>query len=97
MSEDELLSALNGSESVNENEKNSTDTESIKKEDYDANEIIKKPTMPDPTKEYKTIRDIRKENCDKDMILRDLDFTLDAERYHYKPKKTVSAFNNNYI
>ena len=45
----------------------------------------------------KTIREIRKENRDEDKILGDLDFIFDPEKDHYKPKKTVSAFNNNYI
>ena len=45
----------------------------------------------------KTIREIRKENCDEDKIIRDLDFTFDLGRDHNEPKKTVSAFNNNYI
>ena len=63
MSEDELLSALNESESVKSNEKNFMDTKLIKNEDYDADEILrKKKTIPDPTKIDKTIRDIRKEN-----------------------------------
>ena len=53
--------------------------------------------MPDPTKINKTIREIRKENFDEDKILRDLDFTFDPEKDHYEPKKTVRAFNNNYI
>ena len=42
MSKDRLLSGLNASESVKENEKNSKDTDSIKNEDYDAGEILKK-------------------------------------------------------
>ena len=42
MSEDRLLSGLNASESVKENEKNSKDTDSIKIEHYDAGEILKK-------------------------------------------------------
>ena len=37
-----LLSALNASASVKENEKNSKDTDLIKHEDYDAGEILKK-------------------------------------------------------
>ena len=45
----------------------------------------------------KTIREIRKENLEKGKILRDLDSFFDPEKYHYEPKKTVSAFNNNYI
>ena len=43
----------------------------------------------------KTIRDI-KENCDKDIILRDLDFIFYPEK-NYEPEKTVSSFNNNFI
>ena len=72
------------------------DKESIRKEDYDAHKTVK-TTMPDPTKINKTIREIRKENFDEDKILRDLDFTFDPEKDHYEPKKTVRAFNNNYI
>ena len=37
----------------------------------------------------KTIREIRKENPDKDKILRDLDFTFNSERDHYEPKKML--------
>ena len=96
MSEDKLLSALNASESVKESKKNSDDTESTRNEDYDADEILK-TTWPDPTKINKTIREIRKENCDKDKIFRDLRFLFDPEKDHHKPVKTVSAFNNNYI
>ena len=44
-----------------------------------------------------TIREIRKENLDEDKILGDLDFIFDPEKDHHEPKKTVSAFNNNYI
>ena len=43
------------------------------------------------------IREIRKENLDEDKILRHLDFIFDPEKDHYELKKTVSAFNNNYI
>ena len=45
----------------------------------------------------KNIREIRKENLDEDKILRHLDFIFDPEKDHYELKKTVSAFNNNYI
>ena len=45
----------------------------------------------------KNIREIRKENLDEDKILRHLDFIFDPEKHHYELKKTVSAFNNNYI
>ena len=45
----------------------------------------------------KTITEIRRENRDEDKILRDLDFIFDPKKDHYEPKKTVSAFNNNYI
>ena len=45
----------------------------------------------------KIIRKIRKENRDEDKILRDSDFIFDPEKDHYEPKKTVRAFNNNYI
>ena len=30
-------------------------------------------------------------------MLRHLGFLFDPEKDHYKPKKTASAFNNNYI
>ena len=53
--------------------------------------------MPDPTKTNKTITEIRQENCDKDKIFSDLRFLLDLEKDHYKPVKTVSAFNNYHI
>ena len=43
------------------------------------------------------MREIRKENRDKDKILRELRFLLYLEKDHYKPIKTDSAFNNNYI
>ena len=40
MFKDESLRVLSLSESVKENEKDSKDTDSIKNEDYDANEIL---------------------------------------------------------
>ena len=95
MSEDRL-SALNGSKSVKESEKNFDDTESTRNKDYDADKILK-TAMPDQTKINKTIREIRKENRDEDKMFRDLRFLLDPEKDHYEPKKSVSAFNNNYI
>ena len=49
------------------------------------------------SKPVKTRREIRKENHDEDKILRDLRFLFDTEKDHYEPKKTASAFNNNYI
>ena len=61
MSEHELLSALNESEST------------------------------------KTIRELRKENRDKDKIFKNLRFLLDPEKDQYEPKTTASASNNNYI
>ena len=45
----------------------------------------------------KTIKEIRKENSDEDKILRDFDFIFDPGKDHHEPKKTASAFNNNYI
>ena len=42
MSEDRLLSALNASGSVKENKNNFSDIESIRNENYDADEILKK-------------------------------------------------------
>ena len=60
MSEDKLLSALNASESVKENERNTKDTDLTKNEDYDAGEIRKKTTMPDLIKTNKTTRETRK-------------------------------------
>ena len=42
MFKDESLSVLRVSESVKENKKNSKDTDSIKNEDYDADEILGK-------------------------------------------------------
>ena len=51
----------------------------------------------DRAKINKTIREIRRENYEADKILRDLYFTFDPEKDHYEPKKTVDAFNNNYI
>ena len=57
MSEDRLLSALNASESVKESE---------------ADEKFRKKTvMTDPTKQYKSISEIRKKNSDEDKIFRD--------------------------
>ena len=83
MSEDRLLSALNASESVKESE---------------ADEKFRKKTvMTDPTKQYKSISEIRKKNSDEDKIFRDLRFLLDPEKDHYKSVRTVSTFNNNYI
>ena len=59
--------------------------------------LKKKTNMPNPTKEYTTIRDMIKENRDKDKILRYLDFTFDLVKGHYEPEKAVSIFNNNCI
>ena len=81
MSECRILSALSASESVKESKNNFDDTESTRNEDYDADEILK-TTMPDPTKINKTIREIRKENCNEDKIFRDLRFLLDPEKDH---------------
>ena len=53
--------------------------------------------MPDPAKMNKTIRETRKENPVKYIMLGNLDCTFDPEKDHYDPKKTVSVFNNNYI
>ena len=59
--------------------------------------LKKKTNMPNPTKEYTTIRDMIKENRDKDKILRYLDFTFDLVKDHYEPEKAVSIFNNSCI
>ena len=91
MSEDRLLSALNVLGSAKKIEKNLDDTKSARNEYFDTDKALK------ATKINKTIREIRKENRDEEKILRDLDFTFDPEKDHYGPKKTVSAFNNNYI
>ena len=56
-----------------------------------------KDTKPSFRSKNKTIREIRKENHDEDKILRNLDFVFDSEKDHYELRKTVSAFNNNYI
>ena len=53
--------------------------------------------MPDPTKVYKSIREIRKENYGEDKTLGDLRFLLVPKKDHYKPIKAVSAFNNDYV
>ena len=59
--------------------------------------LKKKTNMPNPTKEYTTIRDMIKENRDKDKILRYLDFTFDLVKDHYEPEKAVSIFYNTCI
>ena len=96
LSEDRLLSALNAPETVKESTNNFDDTESIRNEDCDADEMLK-TTMPDPTKINKTIREIRKENYDENKKLRNLKLLSGSEKDHYKPVRTASAFNNNYI
>ena len=107
ISKDKLSSTFIASESVKKSEKNFDATESTRNEDYDADEILK-TTKPDPTKtktetksktrkDKSIIRKIREENLDKDKIIRDLDFIFNPEKDHYEPKKTASAFNNNYI
>ena len=96
ISEDRLSNALNAWESMKKSLKNFADTKPTRNKDYDAGEILKKTTKPDPTRVNKT-RVIRKENCDKDKILRDLDLIFDPKKYNYEPKKTICAFNNNYI
>ena len=89
MSEDRLLSTLNSSESAKKSEKDVDDR--LKNEDYDADNALKTAEI------NKTIREIRKENRDEDKIHRDLHFTFDPEKDYYEPKKSVRAFNNNYI
>ena len=89
MSEDRLLHALNASKSVKKSEKNLVKSQLSRNGDYDADKALK------TAKINKNMTEI-KENCDEDKILRDLDFTFDPEKDHYEPKKTVSAFNNNY-
>ena len=66
----------------------------------DASKPIKEnfeDTKPSFKSKNKTIREIRKENHDENIILRDLEFTFDLEKDHYEPQKTVDVFNNNYI
>ena len=89
MSEDRLLHALSASKSVKKSEKNLVKSQLSRNGDYDADKALK------TAKINKNMTEI-KENCDEDKILRDLDFTFDPEKDHYEPKKTVSAFNNNY-
>ena len=60
---------------------------------------MKPHSKPEPKKENKTIRDIRKENFNTDRILRDLKpFLLgpDNENY-YEPVRINNVFNSNYI
>ena len=76
MSEDRLLSAPNASEKVKESEMNFADVESTKNENYDADET----TMLEVTKINKSIREVKKENCNEDKILRDLGFLLDLKK-----------------
>ena len=45
----------------------------------------------------KTIREIRKENRHEGKIFENIRFFFDPKKDHYEPKKTASAFNNNYI
>ena len=81
MSEDRLLSAPNASEKVKESEMNFADVESTKNENYDADETLrKKTTMLEVTKINKSIREVKKENCNEDKILRDLGFLLDLKK-----------------
>ena len=42
--------------------------------------LEKKTTVPDPMTIYKTIKDIRKENRDEDIMLRDLRFLLNSKK-----------------
>ena len=52
--------------------------------------------MPDLTKINKTIRQKRKENREKEKILRGLAYLLDPEKGHFEPKKSVNDFNHSY-
>ena len=57
--------------------------------------------MPDRANTKKTVREI-KENRNEDKVFRDFqkvfrEFSLHPVKDHYKPVKTVSALNNNYI
>ena len=87
-----ISSALIASESVEKSEKGFAGTESTRNKDYDTDEILETIKT-----DKSIIRKIREENRNEDQILRDLRFFLDAEKDHYEPNKTVSAFDNNYI
>ena len=104
MPEDRLLSSLNAWESVKESEtmsdpkKINTTIREIRRENRDEDKILTDLRFfHNRANKNKIIREIRKENRDKDEILRDLRFLLYLEKDHYKPIKTDSAFNNNYI
>ena len=59
---------------MKESKKNFAGIESVRNEDYKANQIFKKTIMTDITKINKTIREISKENQGEDKIIRDLGF-----------------------
>ena len=104
MSEDRLSRALNAWESVKESEtlsdptKINTTIRQIRRENRDEDKILTDLRFfHDRANKNKIMREIKKENRDKDKILRELRFLLYLEKDHYKPIKTDSAFNNNYI
>ena len=65
---------------MKESKNNFDDTISIKNENYDTDKTLK------TTKINKTIREIRKENCDKEKILRDFQFLFDPEKINMNLK-----------
>ena len=48
-------------------------------------------------KKPKTIIEIRKENCDRNKIIKDLRAIYESKEDYYKPIKFNNAFNDNYI
>ena len=100
MSEDKLLSVLNISVKTI-TVLSSTELKLIAKirgiKRYENMSKDKLLSASNKSKPRKTIRKIKEENRDVDKMLRDLDFIFDPEKDYYEPKKTVSAFNNNYI
>ena len=52
---------------------------------------------PEPIKENKTNKVIRKENFDAEKRLRDIRTILEPEEYYYRQIKVVNACDDNYI
>ena len=76
---------------MKESKKNFAGMESIRNEDYKANQIFKKTIMTDIAKINKTIREISKENHGEDKIIRDLGFFLSQKNTTMNLKKLLAA------
>ena len=70
-------------------------TEGYKKMSED--DSLKALEESEKTKPPKTIKEIRKENYDRDKIIRDLRALYESDEDYYVPKNIKSAFNDNCV